>query len=671
MARARMIPRHTAAPEESERQPVEPVEQEEHADRRRGSRGATTSRHGRRAADHEHHSMFEDRSVLDALWSAVVAAPTSVMPPQSPDAVDLDDEPPVAEADPVGGASRQASPGEAPPGVPVGTEATVETAEAPRSATTDPEGVTAALHSASTGMLAPTASAPEGAAPADRSAAPQTSAAPRTSAAAAAGAAPSAPPVSRRRARAAAATEPFVPVLGRPTLPPTHRPDPTAGAAGAALAAGMPGMASPMTPPPATHVPQSAPRPAGADHPQPNQPTPDAPQPHPAGAHPAGARPAEPVADAPPAGEAAPGGAGRDQADGRPAATHVAAAAATATSPAGAVPPGPQPTATHPAAAAAPGPARGPGPTGAPGPAGGPSRSGGPSPAGAPSPTGGPGLAAASTHPAGAAMPHAATVGAPPRPADAGPTAPHPADAGTRAHPTGTHPAGTHPAGAHPAGAHPGAEHPAGHPPRVTGPFDLSYAAPPSTNRTIWAGPRHAAPPDWTSLSALLTIEKSAAVTDAGLLVLRLTIGLIMAAHGAQKAFGMFGGDGLGATADGFSALGYQPGILFALAAVVGELFGGLFLAIGLLTPLAAGGIIGVTVNAMVAVNLGNGFFASHDGIELPLILTGGALALLLAGPGRYAADARIPFFNGAAVQCAAAGIALLAMLASLGAHLL
>jgi putative oxidoreductase len=205
----------------------------------------------------------------------------------------------------------------------------------------------------------------------------------------------------------------------------------------------------------------------------------------------------------------------------------------------------------------------------------------------------------------------------------------------------------------------------------MTGPFDLSHAAPPTTNRTIWAGPRHAAPLDWTSTSALLTIETPAGITDAGLLLLRLVVGLTMAAHGSQKAFGVFGGDGFAATADGFSALGYQPGILFALAAIVGELFGGLFLAAGLLTPLAAGGIIGVTVNAMVAVNLGNGFFASHNGIELPLILSGAALGLLLAGPGRYSIDSRIPFFNGVAVKCVAAGIALLAMLTSLGAHLL
>ncbi|GAA0262967.1 DoxX family protein [Cryptosporangium japonicum] len=215
------------------------------------------------------------------------------------------------------------------------------------------------------------------------------------------------------------------------------------------------------------------------------------------------------------------------------------------------------------------------------------------------------------------------------------------------------------------------ARRPSAPPPRATGPFDLSYAAAPSTNRTIWAGPRHAAPLDWGSTGALLTIETPAAVADAGLLLMRLVVGLTMAAHGAQKAFGMFGGAGFGATADGFSALGYTPGAMFALAAIIGELFGGLFLAAGLLTPLAAGGIIGVTVNAMVAVNLGNGFFASHDGIELPLVLSGAALGLLLAGPGRYSVDSRIPFFNGAAVQCVAAGVALLAMLTSLGAHLL
>jgi putative oxidoreductase len=192
-----------------------------------------------------------------------------------------------------------------------------------------------------------------------------------------------------------------------------------------------------------------------------------------------------------------------------------------------------------------------------------------------------------------------------------------------------------------------------------------------STNRTIWAGPRHAAPLDWNSTSALLTIETPASITDGGLLVLRLVVGLTMAAHGAQKAFGAFGGAGLHTTAADFASLGYQPGMLFALAAVVGELFGGVLLTVGLLTPLAAGGIIGVTVNAMVAVNFSHGFFATTDGIELPLVLSGGALALLLAGPGRYAADARIPFFNGAALQCVAASVATFALLTSLAAHLL
>jgi putative oxidoreductase len=192
-----------------------------------------------------------------------------------------------------------------------------------------------------------------------------------------------------------------------------------------------------------------------------------------------------------------------------------------------------------------------------------------------------------------------------------------------------------------------------------------------NTNRTIWAGPRHAAPHDWNSTSALLTVETPASITDAGLLVLRLVVGVTMAAHGAQKAFGAFGGPGLHDTAQMFATLGYQPGMLFALAAVVGELFGGLLLTAGLLTPLAAGGIIGVTVNAMVAVNFSNGFFATGNGVELPLVLSGGALALLLAGPGRYAADARIPFFNGLAVQCTAASVAMFALLTSLAAHLL
>jgi putative oxidoreductase len=72
---------------------------------------------------------------------------------------------------------------------------------------------------------------------------------------------------------------------------------------------------------------------------------------------------------------------------------------------------------------------------------------------------------------------------------------------------------------------------------------------------------------------------------DTGLLLLRLTLGLTLAAHGAQKLFGWFGGLGLEATGQGLAALGFHPGRRHALVAGLVEMTGGLLLAIGLATP--------------------------------------------------------------------------------------
>jgi putative oxidoreductase len=74
---------------------------------------------------------------------------------------------------------------------------------------------------------------------------------------------------------------------------------------------------------------------------------------------------------------------------------------------------------------------------------------------------------------------------------------------------------------------------------------------------------------------------------DAGILIARLIVGLAIAAHGAQKLFGWFGGHGLKGTAGFFESLGFRPGIFFALAAGLGELGGGLLTAAGFLGPVA------------------------------------------------------------------------------------
>jgi putative oxidoreductase len=129
--------------------------------------------------------------------------------------------------------------------------------------------------------------------------------------------------------------------------------------------------------------------------------------------------------------------------------------------------------------------------------------------------------------------------------------------------------------------------------------------------------------------------------TDVGLLVLRVGLGLIMAAHGAQKLFGWFDGPGLDGTGQFFTSVGYPAGDTMAVVAGLTETFGGLALAVGLLTPLAGAAVLGTMLNAL-AVKWGDGFFAPA-GVEYELLLVVGAAAVALTGPGRYAADQFVP----------------------------
>jgi putative oxidoreductase len=127
---------------------------------------------------------------------------------------------------------------------------------------------------------------------------------------------------------------------------------------------------------------------------------------------------------------------------------------------------------------------------------------------------------------------------------------------------------------------------------------------------------------------------------DAGLLVARLTLGVLMAAHGSQKLFGWFGGYGLDGTAGFFEALGFRPGRLFVATASVIEITGGVLLAAGLLAPVAGALIVSVMIVAAVTVHWQHGVFASTNGIEVPLLYGVGAAALALTGPGLYSLDA-------------------------------
>jgi putative oxidoreductase len=128
-------------------------------------------------------------------------------------------------------------------------------------------------------------------------------------------------------------------------------------------------------------------------------------------------------------------------------------------------------------------------------------------------------------------------------------------------------------------------------------------------------------------------------VGDLAQLVLRVGVGATLFAHGTQKLFGWFGGNGLEATAAGFDRMGFRPGKANALAAGAGEAGGGALLALGALTPAAGAAALGTMVVAS-SVHAPNGFFSNKGGYEFPAVLGLTATSVALSGPGRYSLDA-------------------------------
>ena len=120
-----------------------------------------------------------------------------------------------------------------------------------------------------------------------------------------------------------------------------------------------------------------------------------------------------------------------------------------------------------------------------------------------------------------------------------------------------------------------------------------------------------------------------------GLLVARVVIGLVMAAHGAQKLLGWFGGYGLNKTGEFFVHLGFRPGRTFAAAASLTEITSGLLVALGFLGPIGPALMISVMIVAAVTVHWEHGLFATNNGVEVPLLYATAAVALALIGYGR------------------------------------
>ncbi|MEU9475234.1 DoxX family membrane protein [Streptomyces sp. NPDC048191] len=125
---------------------------------------------------------------------------------------------------------------------------------------------------------------------------------------------------------------------------------------------------------------------------------------------------------------------------------------------------------------------------------------------------------------------------------------------------------------------------------------------------------------------------------DLGLLLLRLGTGGVLAAHGAQKLFGWFGGHGLEGTGQFMESVGYVPGRASATAAGLAEAGGGTLLALGLATPAAGASAAGAMAGA-AAVHAPNGFFAQDGGYEYAASLGLAAAGLAITGPGRLSVD--------------------------------
>ena len=122
-------------------------------------------------------------------------------------------------------------------------------------------------------------------------------------------------------------------------------------------------------------------------------------------------------------------------------------------------------------------------------------------------------------------------------------------------------------------------------------------------------------------------------------LALRIPVGIVLAAHGAQKLFGWFGGYGLEGTGQWMASIGLEPGYLMALMAGSAEFFGGIALELGLLTRPAAAVSAFAMLVAIFAVHFEHGLFLTNNGYEYALTLVAATTALAIQGAGSLSVD--------------------------------
>lgn len=125
-------------------------------------------------------------------------------------------------------------------------------------------------------------------------------------------------------------------------------------------------------------------------------------------------------------------------------------------------------------------------------------------------------------------------------------------------------------------------------------------------------------------------------------IMLRVPVGIILAAHGSQKLFAWFGGYGLEGTGQWMESIGLAPGFLMALLAGSAEFFGGIALMLGFLTRPAAIVSAFTMIIAIFSVHFSNGLFMSNNGYEFALSLLAVNVALAIQGGGKYSVDSAI-----------------------------
>jgi len=127
-----------------------------------------------------------------------------------------------------------------------------------------------------------------------------------------------------------------------------------------------------------------------------------------------------------------------------------------------------------------------------------------------------------------------------------------------------------------------------------------------------------------------------------GLLILRVVLGLIVAAHGAQKLFGWWGGSGMTGWTTAMTRMRIRPPVAWAWMSALAEFLGGLAVAAGFLNPLGSFGLIGSMLVAVILVHWPKGFWVTKGGYEFNLLIVGAAAAVAIAGPGAYSLDSAL-----------------------------